>query len=778
MEDYNLHQIIKEPTRVTNTSATLVDHVFTSVPCKVRTTKVPKIGISDHFPTCFVLKSSFGMKHIHTKLKYRCYKHLNEASFIDDLSHVPWNVIETFDDVDDCLDTWYKLFLVVIDKHLPWKERRVKRKQQPKWLTDDIIQCMSKRDQFKRRNDTVNYKATRNRCVALIRRAKTEYYKSCLNNRKGDSRELWRCMRELAPDDAKMTPHHIDSNNNTITDHKDIGEHFNDFFVSVVDQYILNQQPTTTFDKLKDMVNSRIGDDPKFNVPPITTEFVHKFLSTMDTNKATGLDDLSSKILKLSAQEIAKSLTAIYNISLASGKFPTVWKTSKITPVFKSGNHCDVNNYRPIAILCTLSKILERHIHNCFYNFLIGHNLLHTSQSGFRSQHSCETALLKLIDSWASNMEKGLLTGTVFVDFRKAFDMVDTNILLQKLVIYHCDNLLLSWFKSYLQNRQQCVRIQGTLSSTKPVHYGVPQGSILGPLLFIVFINDLPLCINTSNTDMYADDSTFHSSAKTVEELNDTLTDDMFNVHTWCNENNMVVNLDKTKAMLISTYQKAARLKSDLEVYYNGTKLKTTNTEKQLGVIIDKNLLWKCHIDKVAKTLSKGIYLLRRIKKFLPLDCRFTYYKSFLQPHIDYCCTIWGHSSHAKRILKLQNMALRIIYDKPKLTSAGPLFKTSGILTIHQRVIFRLCIFVYKALNNMAPQYISNMFKLKSSVCNRVTRSIANNNLWLPNVKLGISRNCLPYSGAKAYNNLPFGLRNINQFNSFRTELYKYIYKT
>jgi hypothetical protein len=255
---------------------------------------------------------------------------------------------------------------------------------------------------------------------------------------------------------------------------------------------------------------------------------------------------------------------------------------------------------------------------------------------------------------WTENMENGLISGIVFIDLRKAFDMVDTDLLLRKLTIYKCDFFTLLWFKPYLQCREQCVQFKGTLSSSMPSLQGVPQGSILGPL-FIAFINDLPLYVN-SNTDMYADDSTIYSSAKTIEELNVKLTHDMSNVHTWCTNNNMVINNSKTKAMVMTTYQHAATLNSNLHVQFNGVKLTNTENEKLLGVIVNNNLCWKLQIDKVARSLNKGIHLLRQIKEYLPICFRVLYYKCFLQPHIDYCSTVWGQLTDVTRIHKLQKI--------------------------------------------------------------------------------------------------------------------------
>ncbi|CAB3996029.1 Hypothetical predicted protein [Paramuricea clavata] len=291
MNDFNLLQIITEPTRVTDNTSTLLDHLFTSAPHRILSSKIPKIGLSDHYPTCTVFKDSFGRKHSHNTIRYRCYKNFDEEIFCKDLAQIPWDIIDVFDDVDDALDAWYNLYLEVVDKHLSWREKRVK--STPSSLRDD-------------------------------------------------------------------------SDQSTITDAKGMCEHFNNYFSTIVIQYIENQNHSANFDKLTEMVNSNVNDDVAFSIPPITDEEVYSHLLNFETHKATGLDGLSHKILKISANFITPSLTKVFNNSLSAGVFPTIWKASKIIPVHKAGPLSDVHNFRPIAILCAVSKILERHFYNHF----------------------------------------------------------------------------------------------------------------------------------------------------------------------------------------------------------------------------------------------------------------------------------------------------------------------------------------------------------------------------------------------------------------------------
>jgi len=609
----------------------------------------------------------------------------------------------------------------------------------------------------------------------INKKSKATYYQLCITNGKGDSSKLWKHLNQLTPKETKSTPTILKEGNTSLTSAADICESLNNYFSTIVQQYLPVSTHAPDFSQLKDFTNSKLSDDAVLTIPPINCNYVLKSLAELDPHKSTGLDGLSSKILKLSAPVIANPLTSIFNRSISTGNFPTLWKTARITPVHKSGSHSDKNNYRPISILCIVSKLLERHIHKCISAYISTYNLLYTAQSGFRTNHSCETALAKLIDTCLNNIENGLLNGLVFVDFRKAFDMINIDILLAKLELYHFDSTLLKWMHSYLAGRSHCVRVKDQISSLTPISSGVPQGSILGPLLFILFVNDLPLCTNLE-IDMYADDSTLHTSGNSTNELDRNLSSAMHDVHLWCSSNDMVVNESKTKCMTICTYQKAAKIGSiDLQVQHNGTLFENVDSEKLLGVTIDKHLSWKIHIDNIASSLSKNIALLRRIKAYLPLNIRLLYYKTFFQPMIDYCSIIWGQSSHIPRIHKLQKIILRLIYDKSKYTSSGPLFEESNVLPIEYRVMFMIATMVYKSLNGLTPAYISDMFKPLSSVFKRTTRNSSKHYLWVPTkYKLSITRKGLPYSGATIYNTLPEDIKTVKSIKLFKHKLHKY----
>ena len=278
-------------------------------------------------------------------------------------------------------------------------------------------------------------------------------------------------------------------------------------------------------------------------------------MDSFQVNKATGLDGIGQRILKLSAPIITKSVTHIINISMATNWYPDLLKHAKVTPILKKGARSNPENYRPISILPTLSKVIEKHIAKVIFSFFNAHMLIHKEQSGFRHAHYCQTALAKLTEVWLQEMDKGNMSGVVFLDFTKAFDLVNHSILTKKLQNYNVHWNFIEWIKSYFDNRTQNVCKCTTYSKPEVIKVGVPQGSVLGPLLFLIFINDLPLVTKLSNIDLFADDASLHSSGSSIDSIQTNLGDDIEDIHKWCKNKNMHLNINKTKCMLLTIAQ-------------------------------------------------------------------------------------------------------------------------------------------------------------------------------------------------------------------------------
>ena len=640
IEPFGLTQLVSEATRVTSVSKTLIDHIYSNCPENVTSIDVPKIGLSDHFPIFFTRKMHVQPpKGKHYTISYRSFKNFDEAKFVNDLKNVPWDIIHIFDETNDILATWSDLFLDVVDANVPIKQHRVKRKNQPQWITPELLESIKTRDRHKSLGNEHEYKYWRNKVTNMIRKAKQEKYQTYIDMHKGKPGSIYKLFQEVGAGKgcqrrSGIASVNIDENKAT-EDPAMITNAFNDFFVNVASKI---KEPITpsNHDKLKEFCSSKISKDTSFVIPTINKEKVLKYLSIVDVSKATGTDNIGARLLKLAATHIAEDITFICNSSIDSNCFPDKWKEAKVSPLHKNGPIEEINNYRPISILPVLSKVLEKHVSDSLTLYLNENNLLHKTQSGFRPHHSCETALNFMTDSWLNAIDDGKMIGVVLVDFKKAFDLVDHNILMSKLEFYGIKENTLSWFKSYLSQRQQQVSIDNTKSRFRPITCGVPQGSILGPLLFLLFINDLPLYTSNVSTDMYADDTTLYDVQTSQDTIEKNLQIALNELHKWCKNNGMVLNSTKTKVMLITTNQKRHGLDRDgLNLDFNMEPLQVITNDKILGVFVDNNLTWNEHIKHISKKIASNIWLLSKMKIYLSQEHRIQFYKSYIQPHID-----------------------------------------------------------------------------------------------------------------------------------------------
>lgn len=384
-----------------------------------------------------------------------------------------------------------------------------------------------------------------------------------------------------------------------------------------------------------------------------------------------------------------------------------------------------------------------------------------------------------MIDSWLNAMDKGKMIGVVLVDFKKAFDLVDHQILLHKLKMYGLQDETLMWFDTYLTKRRQQVSINNTNSDFKEISYGVPQGSILGPLLFLIFINDLPLYTASVCTDLYADDTTLYDIQDSMEQIESNLQSAIDNLNIWCQNNGMILNSSKTKVMLVATNQKRQRLHSDsLNLNFNNEPLNMITEDKILGVYVDNNLTWSEHTKYLTRKIASSIWLLSKIKKFLSQAHRLQFYKSYIQPHIDFCNIIWGSSSQSNKlkIFKLQKRACKVIldYNVDDVTEA---MKSLKIMSIYDRLYLRKAKFMFKVYNNMIPEYISDQFSLRNndSATNISLRSTTAGCFVPPKPRTEYFKHSVRYSGCLVWNSLPEQVKNAQTLDTFHNRCVKWL---
>lgn len=760
---FGLKQLITTATRVTSTSATLIDHIYTTNKARVVGTHVPQIGISDHFPVCcsWALKADHSIKkHQHTTIRFRSLKHFNKDSFLFDLSKVSFSTVYIHTDPDKALAEWHRLFLSVLDRHAPFREKRVKNAQLPEWLNKDIREAMSLRNELRRNKDFEAYRKQRNRVKYLVREAQKLHFQRLMDGKK-DIASVWRAMNAFTR--SKQTSQCIPLSANTLNEH----------FLSAANnllQSTVSGNPSVS-DTLVQFCNKNLNPHDSFSIPYLTVFDVGKSISSLKNKRTSGHDGISSTVLKLALPYIVDSLTYVYNLCISQGKFPCSLKKAKVVPLPKTKDLTDPNKFRPISLLSTLSKPIEKHVHSHMQKYLDKHELIHPLQSGFRPRHSCHTALTHLIDRWLTAINNRKMTGTVYLDLTKAFDLVNHDLLLQKLSVYQFSENAISFFRSYLHRRTQYVHVNGKNSSEGIVQHGVPQGSILGPLLFSIFINDLPLHISNNNVtcSLFADDGTLDFSASDVSDINQTLQVSLHEVSEWCATNHMLPNPTKTKCMLVTTRQKHQLNPSPLSLSFASQPVHQVRQQRVLGITIDDQLCWQMHIEQVCKTLSKNLFLLSRLRHFTDVPTRKLFYYAHIQPHVHYASSVWDGASEnsLKRIDSLHRRAIKLIAEKSN-SSTDDKFKALDILPLRKQFSLNKLVFMHKITHSKTPAYLSHLFQRSCRPYETLR-----NDLSVPKPRLDIFKSSLSYSGAKVWNELPSNLKSISSMKTFKAQALK-----
>ena len=548
---------------------------------------------------------------------------------------------------------------------------------------------------------------------------------------------------------------------------------FNEHFLSVAKKLSSTEtEPYACPDILEEFCKERTAGTQRFTIPQLAVHEVGKLISMMANKKSSGPDDVSPRILKISLPYTVTSLTHIYNLCIEQNTFPAAWKMGKVIPLPKTTDHSDVNNYRPISLLSVLSKPLERHVHKHLLSYLETRQLIHPSQSGFRPGHSCHTALTRMTETWLSAINNSQINGVVFLDLKKAFDLVNHDILLKKLVCYlgGVENTL--FFKSYLERRQQKVLLNGFYSAEGHVQCGVPQGSVLGPLLFCTFINDLPMQIhNTHNLsiELFADDSTLHTADSSITGVNSRLQGGVAEVNQWCHTNRMVLNPSKTEAMVITTRQKHQLTPLLLNLSVNKTPIKQVQEHKLLGVTIDSKLSWDSHIDSTCKALSRNLFLLSKLKHYLDADARKLYYTAHIRSRIDYASTLWDGASEniLKRMNSLHRRSAKLILQDPLLTTDEKMEKLE-ILPLNFHLHYNKCIIMFKIQNNLLPKQLCDSFT--PSVSRYMNHRMS---FIVPKARIDMYKRSLCFSGSTLWNSLPLSVKCAPSLAVFKSSVFK-----
>ena len=524
---------------------------------------------------------------------------------------------------------------------------------------------------------------------------------------KDNSRKQWQMINNILNRGSKnldsIKLH--DDDGNLISSHAQVANRFNSFFTNIASNLKADINTRLTFDPGGFEEFLRNSSPHSMHLNPVESSEVYDIVKKFK-NKST----LDSKISALKIANESYRFTAIIakivNTSFEHGEFPQGLKLARVVPIHKGGSKTDVANYRPISLLGSFSKIYEKLMHGRLLDFFDKNDLFFEMQYGFRPGRSCEHALLNAQNTILGSLNKKEVALLLLIDFSKAFDMVDHAILLKKLYHYGIRGIVHKWFKSYLENRKQFVSVGGSDSGESDLTYGVPQGSILGPILFIIYINDLPEISKMAKFILYADDANIIVSGVTIEEVYQKIQDLAGCLLKWVNCNGLALNLKKTKYMIFTR----KRTYAEQSIRINNVLIERKSTEKFLGVIIDENMSWAHHISTIKSKMARYLGVMYKIRKYIPSKTRMQIFHSFVQSHLNYCSLVWGFAakSHIDSLFRKQKSGIRavmegfvnfkyrdgIIPSHTKLT-----FKEMNVLTVQNVIVKNALIFMHKIRN-------------------------------------------------------------------------------
>ena len=795
---YNCQNIIKDKTCFKNPyNPSCIDLIITNKTKSFQNSTVIETGLSDFHKMSLTVLKVFYKKQRPNIVRYRDYRNFDNEIFMSDIkngifqkySQNQFLEFECFKRKIDCS----------LEKHAPLKKRYVRANQAP-FIDKNISKHIMKRSRLRNKflnskNDTDRkaYNAQRNLCVNLIRQAKKQFFGNLKTQDVTDNKTFWKTVKPFLTDkvqtkskitliEKKLKHNSTEFSEEIITEDKEIADVFNNFFVNIVSdlEIPIIQNYDMCFEKTEDpvlnaikkyryhlsitMIKNKIEEQSNFSFTQVQYEDILNKVRNLNVSKASQQSDIPTKILIENYEYFAcyfhENINYCLNESLT---FPLDLKLADVSPIYKKKSKSSKDNYRPVSILSNISKIYERCIYDQVYSYF--DKILSIYQCGFRKGYNAQHCLMMLIEKWKESVDNGGAFGALLTDLSKAFDCICHELLIAKLDAYGFDKKSLTLIYSYLSNRKQRVKINDSYSSWREISHGVPQGSILGPLLFNIFICDMFYFMADFEVANYADDSTPFSAKLDGKSVTEEIEISSATLFSWLNNNYMKVNTDKSHLLSSGNNKLSANI--------DGNVIKSEANQILLGVNIDSNLSFNEHINTLCKKASAKLNALNRISGYMNFSKRRMIMKSFITSQFGYCPLIWMFHSRTlnNKINAIHERALRITFKDSTSTFEELLSKDNSV-SIHHRNLQVLAIEMFKIKNKMAPELLNEIFQEKTASYN-LRR---NSNFFIRKVhSVYHGTESLSFLGPKIWELVPEGLKQSESLEIFKNKIKKWV---